>query len=44
MGESGAKYKPGALKNVRAAVRGGVDPGARRSFIGFRVVLTAPRP
>jgi formylglycine-generating enzyme required for sulfatase activity len=27
-------------QNVRAAVRGGVDPGARRPFIGFRVVLT----
>jgi formylglycine-generating enzyme required for sulfatase activity len=26
--------------NVRAATRGGVDPGARRSFIGFRLVLT----
>ena len=27
--------------NVRTAVRGGADPGARRPFIGFRVVLTA---
>ena len=27
-------------QNIRAAVRGGVDPGARRPFIGFRVVLT----
>ena len=27
--------------NTRAAVRGGADPGARRPFIGFRVVLTA---
>jgi formylglycine-generating enzyme required for sulfatase activity len=26
-------------QNVRAAVRGGADPGARRPFIGFRVVL-----
>jgi formylglycine-generating enzyme required for sulfatase activity len=26
-------------RNVRAAVRGGADPGARRPFIGFRVVL-----
>jgi hypothetical protein len=26
--------------NVRAAVRGGVDPGARRPFIGFRVALS----
>ncbi len=29
--------------NVRAAVRGGADPGARRPFIGFRVVVT-PSP
>jgi formylglycine-generating enzyme required for sulfatase activity len=28
-----------AEQNVRAAVRGGADPGARRPFIGFRVVL-----
>ncbi len=27
--------------NTRTAVRGGADPGARRSFIGFRIVLTA---
>ena len=27
-------------QNIRTAVRGGVDPGARRPFIGFRVVLT----
>ena len=27
--------------NTRTAVRGGADPGARRSFIGFRLVLTA---
>jgi formylglycine-generating enzyme required for sulfatase activity len=27
-------------QNIRAAIRGGVDPGARRPFIGFRVVLT----
>jgi formylglycine-generating enzyme required for sulfatase activity len=27
-------------RNVRAALRGGADPGARRPFIGFRVVLT----
>ncbi|MYD71423.1 MAG: formylglycine-generating enzyme family protein [Acidobacteria bacterium] len=26
--------------NTRAAVRGGADPGARRPFIGFRIVLT----
>ncbi len=29
-------------QNVRAAVRGGADPGARRPFIGFRVVLSRP--
>ncbi len=29
-------------RNVRTAVRGGADPGARRPFIGFRVVI-APR-
>lgn len=29
-----------AANNVRAAVRGGIDPGARRAFIGFRLVLT----
>jgi formylglycine-generating enzyme required for sulfatase activity len=27
-------------RNVRTTVRGGADPGARRPFIGFRVVLT----
>jgi formylglycine-generating enzyme required for sulfatase activity len=26
-------------RNVRAAIRGGADPGARRPFIGFRVAL-----
>ena len=26
--------------NVRAAIRGGADPGVRRPFIGFRVVIT----
>jgi formylglycine-generating enzyme required for sulfatase activity len=26
--------------NIRAAVRGGIDPGARRAFIGFRLVLS----
>lgn len=31
-------------QNVRAAVRGGADPGARRPFIGFRVVLTPVAP
>ena len=29
-----------AEHTVRTATRGGVDPGARREFIGFRVVLT----
>jgi len=29
-----------AERNVRAAIRGGADPGARRAFIGFRVVIT----
>lgn len=29
-------------RNVRAAGRGGADPGARRPFIGFRIVLTPP--
>jgi formylglycine-generating enzyme required for sulfatase activity len=29
-------------RNVRAAVRGGADPGVRRPFIGFRVVLRPP--
>jgi formylglycine-generating enzyme required for sulfatase activity len=27
-------------RNIRAAVRGGADPGARRPFIGFRVALS----
>ena len=27
-------------RNVRAAVRGGADPGVRRGFIGFRLVLS----
>ena len=27
-------------RNVRAAIRGGADPGARRPFIGFRVVIS----
>ena len=30
--------------NVRAAIRGGADPGVRRPFIGFRVVITPPSP
>jgi formylglycine-generating enzyme required for sulfatase activity len=29
-----------SANNVRAAVRGGIDPGARRPFVGFRLVLT----
>ena len=29
-----------SARYVRAAVRGGADPGARRSFIGFRVALS----
>jgi formylglycine-generating enzyme required for sulfatase activity len=36
----GGSYQD-AENNVRAAVRGGVDPGARRAFIGFRLVLSA---
>lgn len=28
------------VRNVRAATRGGADPGARRSFIGFRVAIS----
>lgn len=28
------------VQNTRAAIRGGADPGARRPFIGFRIVLT----
>jgi formylglycine-generating enzyme required for sulfatase activity len=31
-----------AERNVRAAVRGGADPGVRRAFIGFRVALSRP--
>jgi formylglycine-generating enzyme required for sulfatase activity len=29
-------------RNVRAAIRGGVDPGARRPFIGFRLAIFRP--
>ncbi|HTE39497.1 MAG TPA: SUMF1/EgtB/PvdO family nonheme iron enzyme [Steroidobacteraceae bacterium] len=29
-----------AVNLVRTATRGGVDPGARRPFVGFRIVLT----
>lgn len=32
-----------AENNVRTAVRGGVDPGAHRPFIGFRLVIS-PEP
>lgn len=32
------------VQNVRAAVRGGADPGARRGFIGFRIALTRSGP
>ena len=31
-------------RNVRAAIRGGADPGARRPFIGFRVSLSRSEP
>ena len=31
-----------SLGNVRAAVRGGVDPGVRSNTIGFRVVISKP--
>ncbi|MBT8148072.1 MAG: formylglycine-generating enzyme family protein, partial [Gammaproteobacteria bacterium] len=37
----GGSYADGPA-NVRAAVRGGVDPGVRNATIGFRLVLTAP--
>lgn len=30
------------INNARAATRGAADPGARREFIGFRLVLTPP--
>jgi formylglycine-generating enzyme required for sulfatase activity len=29
-------------RNLRAAVCGGADPGARRPFIGFRIVISPP--
>jgi formylglycine-generating enzyme required for sulfatase activity len=29
------------LQNVRAATRGGADPGAGRPFIGFRLAISA---
>ena len=31
-------------RNIRCAIRGGADPGARRPFIGFRVVITRIEP
>ncbi len=37
----GGSYADGA-QNVRAAVRGGGDPGARRPFMGFRVAISPP--
>jgi len=37
----GGSYADGA-GNIRAAVRGGVDPGVRNATIGFRLVLTPP--
>jgi formylglycine-generating enzyme required for sulfatase activity len=33
-----------AARLVRTSTRTGADPGARRAFIGFRVVLSPPRP
>jgi formylglycine-generating enzyme required for sulfatase activity len=29
-----------AEQNIRAAIRGGIDPGARRPDIGFRLVIS----
>ncbi len=29
-------------RNVRTAIRGGAEPGVRRPFIGFRLVITGP--
>jgi formylglycine-generating enzyme required for sulfatase activity len=29
-------------RNVRAAIRGGADPGAQRPFIGFRLAISLP--
>jgi len=29
-------------QNIRTAIRGGADPGVRRPFIGFRVVIAPP--
>ena len=31
-----------SVGNVRAAVRGGVDPSVRNNTIGFRVVISKP--
>ncbi len=30
-------------RNLRTSTRGGADPGARRSFIGFRLAVSPPR-
>ena len=35
----GGGFSDGAA-NIRAAVRGGVDPGVRSGTIGFRIVLS----
>ena len=35
----GGHFRDGP-QNIRTAIRGGADPGARRPFIGFRVVIT----
>jgi formylglycine-generating enzyme required for sulfatase activity len=29
-------------QNIRTAIRGGADPGVRRPFIGFRLVIASP--
>lgn len=39
----GGSYSDPA-RNVRVAIRGGADPGARRPFIGFRIALTRIEP
>ena len=31
-----------SAQNVRAAIRGGADPGVRRPFLGFRLALSKP--
>lgn len=37
----GGSFEDGP-QNIRAAVRGGADPGARRPIIGFRVAISPP--